>query len=1071
MYIYNIHNFRHDKSNFKNKYYLNFNGNINKTVGTFKLGTKELSRVSDIFGQYRQLDIMFRTAGSYMTDLFKKGIGFLIPLSAGGFALKNTLNSDEVPNVKVENGIKDTPNALMTFAVGDREDVAKLVVSKDGIVKVLADEDLPQGDIDRYAEEINSNHDKFFETVYGKTNDAINSIGEILDKKEDYQFDITSEEDVKRVARQFIDEKKRLALLANITSNRRFYKEFAWDDVSNNSIEKGVLKDKDISFSFSHLENFYFNGMQITVTDEKAGTKQGFVANADGKIYKSRIYKKEDFVPRKVWHIRYLKPLSEEELQNPDLQYMFNYGYSHVDKAYKYMLKILYDQNKVFLDSYDGATAKKKNYIDEILTRKIKRVDEFNSRMESELKSRVEKSESLDNSPLWEDRAKTARVYNLTSEEFEMAKKFASYSDQISTAYLKRMQYQRPELNEKCGFMRRKSRNGVIFKNMLKSDKYYLGMAQYMAKPETKELISFGIFDKKLREIARFKISNNGEAKLIMRPATPDSVAVEIEQMLKKEIKNGLADRLIDRLETAVYYHENKIKVDTYIARSFHPITLAQAVKELKETKDYYKFDTEKLSKLKENLENIKEIYRNHQEPAYKWQKFFFPDVESSTKKYMYGRLDEHDINYEFIFIDNEHCSGLRVLTRNDKGIFQNGYVIENDGNVYKLMIIPDSDKYRYLYVERPNFSQLDAKAVKSEHIDLIFDKICQDIEKYNDFCNECVNYLNTDCKIGKKALVEIVRKYRPEIVTPDMEISARRKPVVKTTEPEKPVDKTEEVKRKPGRPRKNPVPETPKEPRKPGRPRKEVSATTTNPAVDTAPIAKPKVKRTHRTHSKSKPLQAQYSDSYARMLKPNGEFKPLVAISIFDIVEQLNKLFALPYEERSPHLIHDLKSNGEVFMSRISCNAPDGAYITVSVCKTNDFYDFLYYSMRVQKGNEIMYFNINPEKDNVLKCDDNNILVRDKFKVKQRISKADFVAQNPLSVNMPMYLAEIFAVKPDEERKTVPFQKFETKRSLIEKQAMRDAELVLRKTKAPKAIQKELDLVFDIDAEDFDEE
>ena len=1064
MYIQNINDFWYDKTNFKNKYSQNFKGNIIRNVGTFKLGTQELLRVSDISGKYRQLDIMFRTAGSYMTDLFKKGIGFLIPLTVGGFALKNTLNSEEVPNVTVANGVQDNPDTLMTFAVGDSEDVAKLVVSKDGTVNVLADEDLLQSEIERYASEINNNHDKFFETIHSKTSDAINSIGEIINRKEDYQFDITSEEDVRHVARQFIDEKKRLALLANITSNRRFYKEFAWDEVSNKSVEKGVLKDKDISFSFSHLENFYFNGMQITVTDEKAGTKQGFVANADGKIYKSKVYKKEDFVPRKVWHIRNLKPVSAEELQNPDLQYMFNYGYSHVDKAYKYMLKILYDQNKEFLDSYSGVTDKKKNYIDEILARKIKRVDEFNSRMESELKSRIAKSESLDKSPLWEDRAKTARVYNLTPAEFEMAKKFASYSDQISTAYLKRMQYQRPELNEKCGFMRRKSRNGVIFKNMLRSDKYYLGMAQYMAKPETKELISFGIFDKKLREIARFKISNNGEAKLITRPATPDEVVAEIEQMMKTEMENGLPKRLTDRLETAVYYHENKIKVDTYIERSFHPITLAQAVKELRNSKNYYKFDTEKLSEIKDKWENIRAIYRDHQEPAYKWQKFFFPDVESSTKKYMYGRLDEHDINYEFIFIDNEHCSGLRILTRNDKGIFQNGYVIENDGNVYKLMMMPDSDKYRYLYVERPNFSQLDAKAVKAEHVDLIVDQISENITKFNDFCNECANYIVTDGKMSKKLIIEIVRKYRPEIVTPDMEIAVQRKPVVRSEKPEV-------VKRKPGRPRKNPVPDTPKEPKKLGRPRKEVPVDTTNSAADSAQIAKPKVKRAYRTHAKSKPFQFEYSDSYAHMLKPNGEFKPLVAISIFDIVEQLNKLFALPYEERSPHLIHDLKSNGEVFTSRISCYAPDGAYITVSVCKTNDFVDFLYYSMRVQKGNEIMYFNINPEKDSVLKCDDNNILVRDKFKVKQRISKADFVAQNPLSVNMPMYLAEIFAVKPDEERKTVPFQKFETKRSLAEKQAMRDFERAMHKTSAPNAIQKELDMEFDAETEDFEED
>ena len=131
MYVNNIQNFQYNKTNVKRKYFQNFCGNINKTVHSFQLSTKELSDITHISEQFRRLNIIYQTAGGYLTDLFNKGIMFLLPLEAANFILKDTLNSKEVSNIKVEKNYDDkNPDKLITLTIGGKEDLAKLVISK-----------------------------------------------------------------------------------------------------------------------------------------------------------------------------------------------------------------------------------------------------------------------------------------------------------------------------------------------------------------------------------------------------------------------------------------------------------------------------------------------------------------------------------------------------------------------------------------------------------------------------------------------------------------------------------------------------------------------------------------------------------------------------------------------------------------------------------------------------------------------------------------------------------------------------------------------------------------------------
>jgi len=1006
-----------------------FKGNITHSVEKVKLNSEEISKISEIFNFYKQLNIIFKAAGDYLNEIFRKNINFLAPTGKSGHILKNVFESNNVKDIKVEKS--ENHEESIEFTIGENEDAVKVVVSKDQ-AELFVDDKLSNKIEATYLNEFNTNHDKLFDVTIEKEKEALSLIQKIIKEKVKYDFKLDSPDEMQNVVKRFIDEKKRLALLVDLINYDRFWSQFELKAGETRSLENGTLDGKNVSFRFSQLENSCFDGMQITVTDEINGTKQGFVARTDGEVFKTDVYQKEKFVPRKVWHIRKLTPLTPADYQNSDLNYMFRYAYSHTDRLYRSMLNMFFEDNKIN-ETYGTLSKKKKEFIDKLQAVRLDRIEKFNSRVKKRTEQKLESNINIQNGPLNEDRAKIAKIYKLKQESLDIINQMSEYSNRLSKAYLNRVGYQRDELNKKSGFIRRKSQNGIIFKDILTNKDLLLGLAQYLIKPTSQELISFGIFDKKLTELARFKVATNGEAKLLVRPNATGDFVENIERVLKSEMSKGLSKKLISRLNTAIYYHENKIEVDNYMNKSCHPLTLEQAVKEMITPKENYKFDTNKINLLKNNLDNIKKIYREHQAPAYKWQQIYFPEVQSASQKYMYGRIDKLDINYEFIFVDNEHCSGLRILTRDKNGNFQKGYIIDFQGNANKLIIMPTDGDYRHIYVDKANFSLLDPQAVKEENLDVIFENICKDMEAYCKFCTQCSDEMLTRRQLSRKMILDLAAEYKPETdrLPPKQNLSV--KDINESKEPEVPSknivrDDTSKL-NKPMRQRRNSVRVNKKSEQK----------------ID---------KVEERSNGKDKnQIETTFQDIKIydvnpRMLKPNGKFKEFMVISLQDVTEQFDKIFDTPYEERSPHLIHEVLDSGRIFTGRFSVTAPDGARITVSKMKTSEWVKHTYYSIRIQKNSDVVYMDIDPHNGFIIQGEG-------------YISKQDFLKKNPLCAKMPDYFAEIFDYRPNEERKTTKFKVIKTPRMLIEEQAMRDFKKAESQS-IPKWMQKECENDFE---------
>ena len=972
---------------------LTFRGNLVRTANTIHLASNELFQVSAIADQYKKLNLMFKAGGNYVSDLLKK-IAFLIAPAGIGFLLKNILKSDDVQDIKLEKN--EAQDNLMDFTLCGKDETVKISVSKSGQAQILTDNTLSENDVNKYLNEINKNHHKLFENVFNENETKLVKINKLLCSNSKEEIDLTSPDKIKSAIEQFVNQRKRITALTPLINRRNFIPRF-YSETGATISNKAVLENKDIEFYFSSAENKYFNGINLIVSDNKNGTKQGFVAMDDGHIYKTLLHKNDKALPNDALY-RNLTILPENELNSPDLKYMFNYAVANTDLVFRYML-----------DEFYNGEHKKTTQLDKL----------------NEEVSKLNKK--TDDKPFAEERAKVVKIYDIKPELMEKFENIENLRSRISKAYNSAFRLiETPEaIENNVGLIRRKFVNDFIVKDIVLPDGMSLGVSKYSFSNKDDELLSFDIYDKNIKQIARFKVMKEGKGKLFVKLVADTKLIENINKILENELNNGLAEKLLPILNDACYYHENYVEIRKYIARAYYPKTVRQAIKEMITPENAYLLDCDKIQKLKNNLDNICEIQESYSEQLPYWQKKISSNTNINGKKIIKTILEDFGINYRASFIDSKDYSGIRIFTTDEADNFTNGYFIDNNGQSYKLIYLP-KDHRTNSYIQKTNFSKLNANAVNFEHLNLMLDDLFVKLSAYNEFLMKCVDEykLNPEEYRDENTLqtkTEAKKRGRPRKIQTDT-VGSVKNSVRKVA---KPAPNTK-VKNKSG----------------------------TN--TESSKIKKQKI--TAKIHTKQKflvkeenltkniiqkELSSELKSRYASMLKTNGEFKSFKEISMEDVVAQFDRIFALPSTERSSHYIHDIKPDGNVFTNRFSVEAPDGAWITVSKVKSASFLNFTFYTIRVQKGDEIMYININPLTGRVLKCDQNNNIIRDDDGGKSTISKEKFAVKNPLSENMSIYFREIFDERADGERRTIKFQIFSDKKSKLktEKQAKKDFE------------------------------
>lgn len=967
MYVNNIQNFQYNKPNVQRRYFQNFCGNLNKTVRSFQLNTKELSGITHISDQFRRLNIIYQTAGSYLTDLLNKGIRFLIPIEATNFILKDTFDSEKVSDVKVEKNYDDkNTDKLITLTIGGKNDLAKFVVSKGGMVDVIADENLAEEDLNKYLTEIDKNHDKLIDSVSEKADLATSFVREVLKDKNFNEIDISSPEQIRDAIKKFIEERKRITILSQMIGRTKFSSKYCSEYNKLTTANKGTLENGNIAFSFEDLGNQYFKGILLAVTNHNAKTKQWFIAMDDGNIYKSPTLELGKSIPRHFLDTDNLTALTPDELKSPELNSMFNYACSHVDSVCRAMIY-----------AFSG--------------RKV-----IETKTMDQIKEKLNKSPRvITEQPLSEETAKTVKVYDLAPDSIKNMNEIESLMHRITEAYLgcSNKKDRRANMTERSGLIRKKFVNGYIVKDVLLTDKMSLGVSKRSHNGKNDTFFSLGFFDENNNEVAKLKMLKQGKAKLLLKPTATIEFADKMENLINYEFKNDLTEKLLNRLKEACYYHEHYADVNKYIAKSYFNITVLQAVRELMSDKSFYKFDAKKVNEIKVIADDLAKKHRIYPGKAYRVLQAFFPPISHTSNRFLCGKINEYGVSYEAIPLTRSDPSGIRIMTKNSRGKISKCYVIEDDGTTYKLKHLPKNGTR--FDMRRSNFIKLDENAMSKEKpLDLIFINLHNTLVVYNDLLEVCLKHGVT---LTDDEMMENVQKYKTIL----NEKNAKTSTIY------------------------NSLSELPK-------------------------------------YDKDKdfvPLNEELQIRYANMLTEEGKFKSLAEIKIEDVVKQLNRIFEAQVDERSPHLVHELKTNGDIMLNRFSVPAPDDVWITVTKNITNEYPPFMYYSIRIQKNGEVTDIKINPKKYTILRCDKNNAIMENDEGEKLSVIPAKFVSDNPLCVDMPTYFAEIFAEKPNAERRVI---KIQTIKKTVNKTLEKEADQAIEKAmtvEVPADVQKEFEL------------
>lgn len=197
---------------------------------------------------------------------------------------------------------------------------------------------------------------------------------------------------------------------------------------------------------------------------------------------------------------------------------------------------------------------------------------------------------------------------------------------------------------------------------------------------------------------------------------------------------------------------------------------------------------------------------------------------------------------------------------------------------------------------------------------------------------------------------------------------------------------------------------------------------------------------KTKKENSISKPVLLEEEKLLSKVENNSTLTVPMnySAIRLNQISEGLDNLFNLPVEKRSPHLIHERLSNGNIFTGRFSFISQDGAKITVSRIKSPKYVDFTYYSIRASKNGEEFILNLDSEAGRIINSENGKPVINKKCFVVYT-SKEEFLKQNPLAKNLPQYLNEIFEFRNNETRKIIDSNLKFKKRENILKQKEQD--------------------------------
>lgn len=559
---------------------------------------------------------------------------------------------------------------------------------------------------------------------------------------------------------------------------------------------------------------------------------------------------------------------------------------------------------------------------------------------------------------------------------------------------------------------------GFVFDSIEGLKNKHLQIVRFNTKANSDELLTLSLLDSQNKNLLRYRINKNGRVCISSEKENLNQLSTN---PFNNEIQySNYLNSFIEEIKNFSFYSKN-FKTINKNSSNTSPQKVIENIDKLKNVQSSTGIKPE-IDKIVQNYSDLTNVLNlNRGKDALELKQAYFKNVNPKTK----GLVIKDSKNTQSItycpLISKEDNRVSKIVIHNNNNDLENIFVLFADGRIAKQKKLSEETN-----AFRPNnLEYISDNDIQNFKIKNIFESLNKEFEEFKKFIIEnrnsktdAKNKIIQDKKLQQEKLQEekLLKKLEKEQIKQEkLALKAQKELIAKESARKKQEEKIKKLAEK------------------------DAKIAAEKLIKEQKQIQKAEIKKTQIKEVKTKkatPNNTAQTQEKNKQQKVQHEIKfpSYNEMRLNKITEELNQIFNLPVEKRSPHLTHEKLSNGTIFAGRFSLKASDGTNITVSRIKSPKYVDFTYYSIKVKKDGKEFIFNIDPDTSKILKSKDGKPEINKKNMVSY-ISKEDYLNHNPEANHLPEYLNEICEYKASASRKIIKHNTKPQKQIFLEQQ------------------------------------
>lgn len=569
---------------------------------------------------------------------------------------------------------------------------------------------------------------------------------------------------------------------------------------------------------------------------------------------------------------------------------------------------------------------------------------------------------------------------------------------------------------------------GFVFDSIEGLKNKHLQIVRFNTKANSDELLTLSLLDSQNKNLLRYRINKNGRVCISSEKENLNQLSIN---PFDNEVQySNYLNSFIEEIKNFSFYSKNFKTINKNSSNTSQQ-TVINNIESLKDIQNSTGIKPE-IDKIVQNYSELTNVLNlNRGKDTLELKQAYFKNVNPKTK----GLVINDSKNTQSItycpLMSKEDNRVSKIVIHNKNKDLENIFVLFSDGRIAKQKKLSEETN-----AFRPNnLEYISDNDIQNFKIKNIFESLNKEFEEFKKFIIEtrnsktdAKNKIIQDKKLQQEKLQEekLLKKLEKEQIKQEkLALKAQKELIAKESARKKQEEKIKKLAEKDAKIAAEKLIKEQKQIQKAENKKTQIKETTT--------------KNTAQIQEKNKQQKVQHEI----------KFPSYNAMRLNKITEELNQIFNLPVEKRSPHLTHEKLSNGTIFAGRFSLTTLDNVNITVSRIKSPKYVDFTYYSIKVKKDEKEFIFNIDPDTSKILKSKDGKPEIN-KRNIVTYISKEDYLKDNPEASNLPEYLNEICEYKTSASRKIIKHNTKPQKQIVLEQQeqevlkALMDSEILL---------------------------